>query len=145
MLISLKNKSDQQATQGQAHSFVYWSCATADSVCKWQRERHRSGKVHICLLFLQGITFNTFACPPFAGFSQNLLFLLLQPHTPSTDLIYISPPESAVQFFEWRQPGARLKTMLKCYYNLFILMLMSKKTLLLLLLLTVLNGQSKVK
>lgn len=74
-------------------------------------------------LVSSGITFNTSACPPFAGFSQNLLFPLLQPHTPSTDLIYISPPESAVQFFEWRQPGARLKTMLKCYYNLFILML----------------------
>lgn len=88
-VISLKDKSDQQAAQGQAHKFVDWSCAGADSMCKWQREqRDRSGKVHICLLFLQGITFNTSACPPFAAFHRTFCFHAPPPH--QLDLIY--PP-----------------------------------------------------
>lgn len=121
MFISLKKKSDQQATQGQAHSFVYWSCARADSVCKWQKERESDlGRCISASCFFNVSLLTPLPAHLLQAFHRTFCFYCFS-HTP--------PPESAVQFFEWRQPGARLKQMLKCYYSLFLLMFMSKNTL----------------
>lgn len=93
----------------------------------WGRQCVQMAKrgAYICLLFLQGIAFNTSARPPFAGFSQDLLFPPL--HHPTKTLAWAHPPFSPTQFILYRF-GVKLKTTKKHVFIYFIIGLIVLKS-----------------